>query len=252
MTRQQRMTQHLFLGMMRAGLSDNCGICLAELMISLTAGAIVMAASLETFNVLQAQTVRQQRSLSQQQDCRVGLEVFEQEVRLASADSIVAAASEEFQFLANVNAQRTTTTSAALAGQTSLAVQDGSGWGEGKRVTLCGPQGCEVHRLSRPGQRYQLALAEPVGLTFSAGASVEVTNRVVYYSRRDDKGTLRLMRMVDGGASVLVGELEDLHFSYWDKRGHAASLPSEVNRVVIAITPNHSIKPLVREVSLRS
>lgn len=241
-----------FLGMMNARIADRRGVCLTELMLSLTAGAIVMAASLETFNVLHAQTIKQQRSLSQQQDCRVGLEVFEQEVRLASADSIVTAASDEFQFLANVNGQATITTSAILPGQSVIPVKDGIGWGEGKRVTLCGQQGCEAHRLSRSGQRSQLVFAEPVGGMFPTGASVEVTNRVVYYQRRDGKGLLRLMRMVDGGASLLIGDLGDLRFSYWAKDGRPASVLSEINRVVIEIRPDQSTKRLVREASLRS
>jgi len=240
------------LGAMDACRSNCRGVCLAEVMISLTAGAIVMAASLETFNVLHAETVRQQRSLAQQQDLRIGLEVFEQEVRLASPDSIATATSGEFQFLANVNAQATLTTAAVLPGQTFVAVQDGTGWTEGKRVMLCGLHGCEEHRLSRAGQRLQLTLAEPVEMAFPAGASVEVRNRVAYYQKPDGKGMVRLMRMVDGGASVLIGELDDLRLSYWTKGGRATSLSSDVNRVVIEITPHHSTKRLVGEVSLRS
>ena len=228
------------------------GVCLTELMVSLTTGAIVLAAALETFNVLEAHAVRQHRTVANQQDLRLGLEVFEQEVRLAVADSVVTASPSEFLFLANVNAQRTTTTSVVMPGQAILAVQDGSGWGEGKTVTLCGQQACEAHRLSRAGQRHQLTLTEPVGLTLPAGASIEVINRVVYYTRRDEQGTLRLMRMVDGGASVLIGELEDARFSYWDERGRATQLPAQMKRVVVEIKPMYSARTVAREVSLRS
>lgn len=232
--------------------SGTQGVCLIELMVSLATGAIVLAAALNTFNVVQTRAATQYRGLAHQQELRLGLEVFEQEVRLAMADSIVTAAPDEFLFLANVNAQRTATASDVVPGQSVLAVQDGSGWGEGKTVTVCGHQVCEVHRLSRAGQRYQLALAEPVESAFPAGASVEVRNRVVYYTKRDEKGALRLMRMVDGGANVLIGDLGNARFYYRDERGRATSLPSHVKRVVVEIELSGSVRRIVREVSLRS
>jgi hypothetical protein len=220
--------------------------------VSLAAGAVVLATALDIFHIAQTRAANQHRTLAHQQDLRLGLEVFESEVRLAVADSIVTAASDEFLFLANVSAQRTTTTSAAVPGQSALAVQDGSGWGEGKSVLLCGQQACEAHHLSRAGQRYQLSLAEPLGLALPAGASIEIRNRVFYYTKRDEQGILRLMRMVDGGANVLIGELDSARFSYRDEHGHATSLPSQVKRVVVEIESSHSARKVVREVSLRS
>jgi hypothetical protein len=75
---------------------------------------------------------------------------------------------------------------------------------------------------------------------------------VVYYTKRAEKGTLRLMRMVDGGANVLIGELKDVRFSYRDERGGLTHLPSQVKRVVVEIESSHSAHRIVREVSLRS
>lgn len=231
---------------------DKRGVCLTELMVSLTAGVIVLAAALNALNVAQAHVSRQQNDLKHQQDLRLGLEVFEQEVRLAAADSIGSASPDEFQFYANISAHRTMTTGAVVSGQSVIAVQDGSGWGAGKTVIICGHQTCETHRLSQSGQRYQLTLTEPVALSFPAGASVEVSNRVIYYTKRDENGTVRLMRMVDGGANTLIGDLEDLHFSYWDEHGHVTRQPSLVKRVVLEIESNHSLHRMMREVTLRS
>lgn len=236
----------------RSDLSQMSGVCLTELMVGLAAGAIVLAAALDTFNIVHRQVAEQQRSLAHQQDLRLGLEVFEQEARLAVAESIATATREEFLFLANINAQRTTTTSGVVPGQSVVAVQDGGGWGEGKTVAVCGPQTCETNRLARAGQRYQLALAEPVESAFPTGASIEVKNRVFYYTRRDELGSLRLMRMVDGGASTLIGDLKAVRFSYRDDRGYATSVPSHVKRVVIEIESSRSEHKVVREVGLRS
>lgn len=232
-------------------LDDTRGFCLAELMVSLAIGTIVLAASLETFNALHRHAVRQHRALAHQQDLRVGLEVFEQEVRLATPDSILIASPDEFQFLANINRQETSTTSAVAAGQSVLPVRDGSGWAEGKTVLLCSPQVCETHRLARAGQRSQLTLSEPVGHTIAAGAAVEVRNRVVYYTRQDEHGAIKLMRMVDGGASTLTGDLDSAKFSYWDGRGRATLVPMQIKRVAVEIKRRHGMRTTWKEVGLR-
>jgi len=112
------------------------GVCLTELMIGLAAGTIVLAATLGTFNTIHHHVIDRQRVLAYQQDLRLGLEVFEQEARLAGAETITAAMPDEFQFSANLNAQRTSTTGAVAPGQTVLTVQDGSDWGSGKRCSF--------------------------------------------------------------------------------------------------------------------
>jgi hypothetical protein len=231
---------------------DHRGVCLTEVMMSLAAGAIVMAAALNGLNVTQAHVGKQQNDLRHQQDLRLGLEVFEQEVRSAAAESIVSATSEELRFHANINGHRTVTTGPVVPGQSVIAVQDGRGWSEGKTVNICGQQACEAHRLSRSGQRYQLTLTEPVAVSFPAGASMEVSNQVIYYSQQDDDGTMKLMRMVDGGANSLIGDLQALHFSYWDEHGHVTQQPSLVKRVVLKLESNHRLHKMMREVSLRS
>lgn len=233
-------------------LQDMRGVCLTEAMISVAAGVVVLTAALNAFTLTQAHADKQQKDLSHQQDLRLGLEVFEQEVRLAVAHSTVTITPDEFQFSANISAHRTVTTGSVAPGQSVIAVKDGKGWSEGKTVFICGIQACEEHRLSRSGQQYQLALAEPVASLFPAGASVEVNNRVGYYAKRNENGPVKLMRIIDGGASVLIGDLEDLHFSYWDEHGHRTQQPSLVKRVVLTIESNRSLHKMVREVSLRS
>lgn len=233
-------------------LSSGRGVCLTELVVSVATGAIVLAAAFDIFHLVQTFAGAQQRTLTQQQDLRLALEVFEQEVRLTATEAIITVEPDQFLFLANVNGQRTTTAAVVLPGQSVLTVQDGSGWGQGKTVTLCGRRACEVHQLVRAGQRYQLTLAEPVESMLPAGASVEVRNRVAYYTKRDEQGALNLMRMVDGGANVLVGELKEAHFSYRDGRGQVTQRPSDVRRVLVEMEPSHLGHRTVREVGLRS
>jgi hypothetical protein len=221
-------------------------------MISLSIGAAVLATALSTLNIVQTHAGKHHRTLNHQQDLRLGLEVFEQEVRLATGDTIAIVAPEEFLFHANLADHRTITSADVLPGSTVLPVQDGRGWGEGKTIKVCGRHMCESHRLARPGQRYQLTLAEPVGMSLPGGASVQVHNRVKYYVKGNEDGTSHLMRMVDGGASVLIGELADLKLSYWNDKGQGTTEPSHVKRVVLEIQSSQPLHRMVREVSIRS
>ena len=221
-------------------------------MISLAIGAVVLATALTTLNIVQTHAGRQQRSLSQQQEVRLGLEVFEQEVRLATAETIVTAASDQFLFYANLSDRRTVTTAGLIPGQTVLPVLDGRGWGEGKTISICGRHGCEPHRLAHAGQRFQLTLADPIESSFPGGASVQILNRVVYYVKRQEAGQWNLMRMVDGGASMLIGGLDDLRFSYRNDLGQSTVQAALVRRVILEIHSDQPLHRMVREVSIRS
>jgi hypothetical protein len=91
-----------------------------------------------------------------------------------------------------------------------------------------------------------------VEVAFLAGASVEVRNRVFYYSKPAEGGLLKLMRMIDGGASILIGELENVQFSYRDEYGRMTQQPTQVRRVVLEIGSQHRLHRMVREVGIRS
>ena len=233
-------------------LMEQSGVCLSELMAALAIGTLVLAGSLEAFNIVQAQAVRQQRTMTIQQEIRLGLEVFEQEVRMASSSTIAIARSDRFEFLANIHGLRTVTTGPVAAGQTVLPVQNGSGWGEGKTVVLCGSSGCESLRLANEGQRSQLLLGGPVRGLYPAGASVEVRNRVTYYTRGEDGDRTEFMRQIDGGAGVLIGNLQSVRLSFWDEWGGAAAGIGRITRVAVELLPAVGARMVVRDVTVRS
>jgi hypothetical protein len=221
-------------------------------MVALAIGTVVLAGSLEAFNIVQAQAVRQQRTMTVQQEMRFGLEVFEQEVRMASSSTIAIARSDRFEFLANIHGLRTVTTGSVVPGQSVLPVQNGSGWGEGKTVVLCGPSGCESLQLANQGQRSQLLLGGPVRGLYPAGASVEVRNRVTYYTRGEDEEHKELMRQIDGGAGVLIGNLQSVRLSFWDEWGGAAAGIGRITRIAVELLPTVGAPLVVREVTVRS
>lgn len=233
-------------------MKDMRGMCLAELVIGIAIAILVLGGFLEVLHLAQTTIGAKQRTIAQQQDVRIGVEVFEQEVRLATAESFVSAEPNIVEFFANLHANHTSTTATVVPGQLVLTVVDGSGWGKGKTIAICTNRLCETHRLSGAGQRTQLTLETAVKETFPAGASVELTNRVVYYTKTDEPGTMSLMRMVDGGANLLVGDLESVRFAYRDKRGREAVTPSEVAQVTLEIKPRSTGKGDRHSVALRS
>lgn len=235
-----------------ASLVRQSGMCLTELMVAMAIGTLVLAGSLEALTLTQSQAVRQQRTMTMQQEMRLGLEVFEQEVRMASPATVVTALPDRLEFLANIHALRTVTTGNVSAGQTVVPVQNGSGWEAGKTVMLCGSNGCESHRLGSPGQRSQLQLNSPVRGAYPAGASIEVQNRVTYYTRMNDGDRMQLMRQIDGGAGVLIDSLQSVRFTYWDEWGLSTPGLGRITRVVLELLPGDGESTTVREVGVRS
>jgi len=230
---------------------DESGTSLLELMGAMVAGLIVLGATLQSLLYFQQQFASQQDRANQQQDLRLGLDLLEQELHLTDGESLSIIMPNEVEFEANIHGLKTNVTAAAAIGQTTLLVEDGRGWPDRKVVRVCWKDHCEQFTLARAGQPNLLTLGEPIPRVIPAGAVVAVSNRVRYYSRIDEKGVLRFLRQVDGGASVLVGGIEGVRFSYWDEQGKVTALPVQVRRIVVEIAiPRRTLKA-VREISLR-
>ena len=228
------------------------GTSLIELMFAMAAGLVVLGATLQALSYFQQQFMRQQREVAQQQDLRLGLEVLEQELRLAGSGSLTTVASDSVGFSANLHGLSTTVTATAVAGQTAFSVEDGRGWDDRKTIVVCWAERCERLTLVRDGQRRVLTVTQPLTTAIPAGAFVSLLNHVRYYSRRDDQGVPRLLRQVDGGASVLVRDIREARFSYWDENGQAVTQPALVKRVVVEVMILDRGIRAVREISLRT
>jgi len=233
-------------------IRTEAGTSLIELMLAVAAGLVVLGATLQTLSHFQQQFKKQQREVAQQQDLRLGLEVLEQELRLAGSDTLTTAASDSVEFSANLQGLTTTVTAAAATGQTALSVEDGRGWDDRKTIVACWAERCETLALARAGQRHLLTVTQPLTGAIPSGASVSLLNRVRYYSRRDDQAVLRLLRQVDGGASVLVGDIREARFSYWDENGQAVTQPALVKLVVVEVMMSDQGVRTVRGISLRT
>lgn len=228
------------------------GTSLIELIIAMAVGLVVLGATLQTLSYFQQQFMRQQREAAQQQDLRLGLEVLEQELRLAGSGSLTLTATDSVAFSANLHSLSTTVTATAAIGQMALSVEDGQGWDDRKTIVACWAERCVTLVLARDGQRYLLTMTQPLTVAIPSGASVSLLNRVRYYSRRDEQGVLRLLRQVDGGASVLVGDIREARFSYWNEMGQAVTGPALVKLVVVEVTMSDRGIRSVREISLRT
>jgi hypothetical protein len=233
-------------------MRTEAGASLTELMLALMAGLVILGTTLQTLSYFQKQFMSQQREVAQQQDLRLGLEVLEQELRLAESGSLTTAGSDSVEFSANLQGLSTTVTAAAAIGQMALSVEDGRGWYDRKTIVACWAEHCETLALARDGQRRLLTVTQPLTRAIPSGAFVFLLNRVRYYSRRDDQGVLRLLRQVDGGASVLVGDIREARFSYWDENGQAVTQPALVRLVVVEVMMSDQGIRTVRGISLRT
>jgi hypothetical protein len=140
----------------------------------------------------------------------------------------------------------------ALPGQQDLVVEDGAGWPEGKQIVLCSREHCVSNRLARNGRSGLLTLALPLTSVLPAGSAVFVSNQVHYYIGRDEAGTPRVMRDVDGGAGTLMSGIDEFRLDYFTKAGYPTSDPALVARVRMTARFRGPGGAVVQEVGLRS
>ena len=114
--------------MKRSRLRSSTGFSLVEVMAAMAAGLLVLAAALQAVGYFQREFARLHERLTQQQDVRLGLELFEQELRLASSATMSIVRPDVVEFTANVGGLATMVTAAMTPGQTTVPVDDGRGW----------------------------------------------------------------------------------------------------------------------------
>lgn len=240
-----------------ARLRSRAGFSLTEALISLGAGLAVLGAAFQALTHFQARLATQHQAMARIQDLRLGLSLLEAEVRLAgtgsplSATPLLRAQPQEVEFQANLGGLVTALTEAAAAGQQEVAVAGGAGWPKGKRVVICVADRCAEHRLARDGRTHALSLTSPLAQAFPVGSAVSVFNQVRYYLREDPGGRGTLMRMVDGGANPLIGDLGRFRLSYLDRAGQPTQDPVRVARVRIEVGAADSVWVITRDVGVR-
>jgi Tfp pilus assembly protein PilW len=115
------------------------GTSLIEVMFAMAAGLVVLGATLQALSYFQQQFMRQQREVAQQQDLRLGLEVLEQELRLAGSDSLTTVASDSVEFSVNLHSLSTMVTATAAIGKRLCRSKTGKGGMIGKPLWPVGP-----------------------------------------------------------------------------------------------------------------
>jgi hypothetical protein len=236
---------------------DNRGVCLAEVMVALAAGAIILSATFQTLHLFDAQLTTQHTLMSHQQDQRLGLHVLTEELRLAGSGAandlpgVLVADSREIEFLANLDGTRTVLTDSVSAIQSELPVLNGSNWDQGKHILICTAERCAESRLAMDGRRSKLTLTGPVGQTFPAGTEVFISNHLRYYIATTADRKQSLMRQVDGGANTIVGDITYFQLNYFDKRGMPTREARAASRVRVELGVGANRSHLMTEIGLR-
>ena len=233
------------------GLCSEKGLSLVEVIAAMAAGLVVLGAVLQAVFYFQREFARQHDGLVQQQDVRLALELFGQELHLADPASLSIIRSDSVEFLANVSGLMTNVAAPMSTGQTTVTVEDGRGWPDNKLVRVSWNDQWEHFTLARSGQRNLLTFGEPASRPIPSGAFVMVMNRVRYYTRPDERGILRWLRQIDGGASVLAANIERLTLRYLDATGRPTVHPDSVRRVLVEIATRGRAVTESREIGLR-
>lgn len=242
---------------MRHPLASNAGICLAEVMVAMAAGGVILSATFQALTLFESKLTNQQSIIGRHQDQRLGLHVLEEELRLAGTGTpkdtpaMMTLAAQELEFTANLENLTTILTEPVSALQQDLPVLNGSNWNEGKRIVICSTDHCAEAVLTRDGRRASLTLTAPLGAAFPAGSEVFVSNRVRYYLSAISSGKRNVMRQVDGGANAIIGDVTQFQFDYFNRQGQPTRDAASVSRVRIELAVGHDRQGVISEVALR-
>jgi len=242
--------------MMRRRFTNCRGMCLAELMIALAAGAVVLAAALQSLTQLERRFSAQQETIGRHQDLRIGLAVMQDELRSAgigaSGTVLLTAQQQEVAFLANLDGATAVLTEPASPGQQELRVHGADDWPKGKRIVLCADDYCAEARLARQGQRQALSVSQPLEQSFPAGSRVWPASYLRYYVGKDREGKSVLMRQVEGGANPLIGETSRAQFRYLDGAGQPTKDLARVARVRLELAVGGEQRLIASEIGLHA
>jgi hypothetical protein len=180
-----------------------------------------------------------------QQELRAAVDFMGREVSLLGfgvppgETALLKSDPDELEFLANLHRVVTVLAEKAAAGGKELSVASGSGFKQGRRVSVCSRVRCEWHALAEDGSRGRLEIEGGLEGDFPPGSTVHLVHRVGYAFRPDEAGRIRLLRHLDGGTQPLADRLVRAGFDYLDREGRAVDDPKRVHRVRVYL----SIRP---------
>lgn len=243
---------------MRPGLRINArGVSLIELLFAMAISSVAISAAIQAFAAYGLRLSSQHANMTANQELRLGLDVLCSELRLAGSGLLGAEAAftkkevDEVEFFANLSGSSTIMTEVAEAGRQDLPVEDGADWPKGKQVLLCTAVHCAWNRLAADGRKETLMLMTTTLEQYPMKSAVFLLNRVRYYVKRHDDGTMRLMREVDGVASTMLSDVRGVQLQYFNGRGGMETDARDVVRVRVTIQVGRQGSTLSRDIAIR-
>src|SRR5579885_1611500 len=142
----------------RCRLNTQVGVCLAEVLIAMAAGLVVLSAAFQILTALHGKLSNQQQRVNLHQDHRLGLGVLEDELRMAGSGArppmpaFIKTEEREVEFYANLEGLTTVLTAPASSVDRELTVASGLDWRKGKRILICESERCAEAELARDGR----------------------------------------------------------------------------------------------------
>ncbi len=234
------------------------GASVLELLIAITITSVTFSGVCSMMAQYGQRFQNHQIASGLKQESRIGLEVFTSELKLAGTGggpgetALLKIGKTDLWFNANLSSLQTVLSQPAQAGTQDLIVENGSGWPDGKQVTLCSLDRCMANRLIRAGRANVLSVDLPLTAVFPAGSAVFVSNRVHYYLGHDDQGVPRVMREVDGGIGTLISGISDFRLEYFGKNGFPTTDSAVVTRVRVTVGLKDIHGLMIHEIGLRT
>ncbi len=105
--------------------------------------------------------------------------------------------------------------------------------------------------MAADGRKQTLMLMTPTLEQYPMKSAVFLLNRVRYYVKRHDDGTMRLMREVDGVASTMLSDVRGVQLQYFNGRGGMETDARDVVRVRVTIQVGRQGSTLSRDIAIR-
>lgn len=241
----------------RALVGSSRGTTLVELLVTLAVSMIILSASMQGLHLFQQKFLVQQRTMDQQQELRIGLQVLNAELRLTGGSrskiglSLIKVEKTDVAFLANLDRTATTLRHPILGTTVTFPVANGRGWKKGRQILICESTVCVKARLAANGVRNTLTVETPVGRRFPAGSQVLELRYVRYYLGKDRQGHPSVMRQVGGGVNSFISHVAHFEMKYFTPMGFPTRNPGDVSRVTVEIAVRDTKRMIRSGVGLR-
>lgn len=212
------------------------GFSTIELMVAMIIGSIIIYGLYRTY-IFQDQVMgREGGKIDAVQNARNTVDILTRDLRIVGSgvpdsvsDKITAANYQSITYLANFWNTSTKLSSRAVAGDTSIAVEDSTGFYSGQQIYICSDENASsaITLNADPPNGTTIALPSALGSNYATGCTVNVIDTVTYSFSGAPKEINRTLlpanTMNTGTAETLAENIDYVQFKFYNSSGTEVS-----------------------------